>query len=97
MPGVFRSHCAVCPPSITSSLPVTKDDSSDAGYYTPYAMPCRSYPAQGNSRRDHFPMCWVRKKVPSHRSRHQSWMDRGWIVYRPWHALKRRTAPLVAA
>ena len=30
-------YCAVQPPSITSSLPVTKDDSSDAKYSTPKA------------------------------------------------------------
>jgi hypothetical protein len=29
------THCAVEPPSMTSSLPVTKDDSSEARYSTP--------------------------------------------------------------
>ena len=28
-------YCAVAPPSITSSAPVTNDDSSDARYSTP--------------------------------------------------------------
>ena len=32
-----RAYCAVQPPSMTSSLPVTNDDSSDARYRTPYA------------------------------------------------------------
>src|SRR5712691_5970905 len=32
------SYCAVYPPSITNSLPVTNDDSSEARYSTPYAI-----------------------------------------------------------
>src|SRR5215471_16394292 len=32
------SYCAVYPPSMTNSLPVTKDASSEARYSTPYAI-----------------------------------------------------------
>ena len=32
---IFEGYCAVQPPSMTSSLPVTNDDSSEARYRTP--------------------------------------------------------------
>src|SRR5262249_19981655 len=98
------SYCAVYPPSITNSLPVTNDASSEARYSTPYAIssgvPTRpmgtrwSRSSRSAGLRSASPSCRMGVSTPPGCTElHRMWSRACWIAV---ILVNNRTAPLEA-